>query len=248
MKKIQSVVEIKITAPVITAEKHRLYAWASALALFTICYNVVEGLVSVYFGLQDETMALFGFGLDSFVEVISGVGIWHMVMRLRQSGNESPDRFEQRALRITGSAFYLLALGLAATAAINLISGHRPETAFWGIVVSLVSIAFMWLLIHYKVRVGTRLDSQAILADANCSKACLYLSVALLIASAAYELTGIGGIDSIGALFIAGFSIKEGREAFDKARGKACGCGGAANITIDKDGKFSVEKCKDTVR
>jgi len=86
-----------------------LYKWASALALITIFYNIFEGIVSIYFGLEDETIALFGFGLDSFVEVISGVGIWHMVRKLRRNGNENPDRFERQALQITGSAFYILA-------------------------------------------------------------------------------------------------------------------------------------------
>lgn len=205
-------------------KNNRLYKWASALALITIFYNILEGLVSVYFGLEDETIALFGFGLDSFVEVISGIGIYHMIRRIKQNNNSSPDAFEQQAMKITGIAFYILAIGLLLTAAINIYQGHKPETTLWGIVVASVSILAMWALIHYKVKVGTQLNSQAILSDANCSKACLYLSVALLLSSAGYELTGIGGLDSVGALFIAGFAIKEGREAFQKAKGKTCTC------------------------
>ena len=135
-----------------TGEK--LLRWAYALALITIFYNIIEGLVSVYFGLEDETMALFGFGLDSFVEVISGIGIWHMVRRIRRNGGENADHFERTALRITGAAFYLLTAGLTVTAVVNVIRGHKPETTFWGIVVSLVSIATMWLLIRAKVKVG----------------------------------------------------------------------------------------------
>lgn len=205
-----------------------LYRWASALALVTIFYNIAEGLVSVFFGLEDESFALFGFGLDSFVEVISGIGIWHMVRRIRMNGNESPDRFEKTALRITGSGFYILTAGLAATAGVTLYQGHRPETTFWGIVISLVSILTMWLLIHYKVKVGKGLNSPAILADAACTRACLRLSVVLLIASVAYELTGIGGIDAIGTFVIAGLCWREGKEAFGKAQAGsfACGCGG----------------------
>ncbi|MEW6109066.1 MAG: cation transporter [Nitrospirota bacterium] len=203
-----------------------LYKWASALALITIFYNIIEGLVSVFFGLEDETMALFGFGLDSFVEVISGIGIWHMIRRLKNNKSTSPDRFEQQALRITGTAFYMLTAGLIAISVINLYQGHKPDTTFWGIVISLISVLTMWTLIHYKVKVGKGLESQAILADANCTKTCLYLSVILLIASAGYELTGIGGIDSIGAVFIAVFSFREGREAFRKSKGTACVCRG----------------------
>jgi divalent metal cation (Fe/Co/Zn/Cd) transporter len=210
-------------------KNHTLYKWASALALVTIFYNIAEGLVSVFFGLEDESFALFGFGLDSFVEVISGIGIWHMVRRIRNNGGENPDRFESTALRITGSGFYILTIGLAITAAINLYQGHKPETTFWGIVISLVSIFTMWLLIHFKVKVGRGLNSQAILSDAACTRACLQLSVVLLISSVGYELTKIGGIDALGTFVIAGFCWREGKEAFEKARAGsfACTCGGA---------------------
>lgn len=208
-------------------KKAGLYKWALALALITIFYNTIEGLVSVFFGLEDATIALFGFGIDSFVEVISGVGIWHMVRRLRRNGNENPDRFERQALKITGIAFYILTAGLAATAVLNLYQGHKPETTLWGVIVASISILSMGALIHYKVKVGTGLSSPAILADAACTKTCLYLSIVLLIASVSYELTGVGLLDSLGAVGIAIFSFKEGREAFEKAKGElVCSCQG----------------------
>ena len=204
------------------ASKLSLYNRASALALITIIYNIVEGLVSVFFGLEDETIALFGFGLDSFVEVISGIGIWHMVKRLKERPDSPPDPFEKRALKITGTAFFILTVGLIIGSILNIIQGHKPETTLWGIVVASISIFTMWLLIHLKINVGRQLNSQAIIADANCTKVCLYLSIVLLLSSVGYELTGIGGLDSIGAIFIAWFSFKEGKEAFEKAKGNVC--------------------------
>ncbi|MHA2055740.1 MAG: cation transporter, partial [Candidatus Hodarchaeales archaeon] len=178
------------------------------------------------------TIALFGFGLDSFVEVISGIGIWHMINRLRRNNGENSDRFEKRALRITGAAFYILTIGLVMTSILNIYQGHKPETTFWGIIVASVSILTMWILIHYKIKVGRQLDSQAIIADANCTKACLYLSVILLLSSAGYELTGKGGLDSLGAILIAGISFREGRESFQKAKGNmTCTCKDNCNET-----------------
>ncbi len=207
--------------------KESLFRWALGLALFTIVYNTVEGLVSVFFGIEDETIALFGFGLDSFVEVISGIGIWHMIDRFRRSGDSDLDRFEKRALRITGASFYILTFGLTVSALVNLVRGHAPETTFWGVVVAAVSILTMWLLFHYKVQVGRKLDSPAILSDANCTKTCMYLSAVLLISSVGYEMTGVGGLDSAGALLIAWFAFKEGREAFEKSRHSGiCSCSG----------------------
>jgi divalent metal cation (Fe/Co/Zn/Cd) transporter len=205
-------------------QRDQLLARANLLAILTIGYNFVEGIVSMALGGADETLALFGFGVDSFIEVISAVGVWHMLQRIRHNLGETRDAFEQRALRITGGAFYALTAGLVLTAVISLAQQHRPETTLWGVVVSLVSMSFMWLLIHHKIRVGTALNSPAILADAACSKACLYLSVVLLIASAGYELTGIGSLDAIGALLIAWLTWKEGREAFAKASGMGCSC------------------------
>jgi divalent metal cation (Fe/Co/Zn/Cd) transporter len=207
-----------------TRVKLNLYKRASLLALITIFYNFIEGLVSVFLGASDETLSLLGFGIDSFVEVLSGIGIWYMVRRIRQNSDAHPGPFEKTALQITGVSFYILAAGLIVTAGINIYQGHRPETTFWGIVIALISIFTMWALIHFKVKVGRQLDSDAILEDANCTKTCLYLSIILLLASVGFELTGIGGIDSIGAVLIAVFSFREGREAFEKSRGESCCC------------------------
>ena len=85
----------------------------------------------------------------------------------------------------------------------------------------------MWLLIHFKIKVGRALDSKAILADAACSKVCIYLSIILLTTSIAYELTGIGSFDAIGTVFMAWVSWKEGREAFQNAKGISCCCSGS---------------------
>jgi uncharacterized membrane protein YecN with MAPEG domain len=207
-----------------SAETGALYRRAGHLAVFTIVYNLLEGAVSVWFGAADETLALFGFGVDSFIEVISAVGVWHMLRRIKGNDGETRDEFEQRALRITGSAFYLLSAGLVLTAALNLYQGHKPEATLPGVIISSLSISFMWYLIHHKTKVGRALGSQAILADAACSRACVWLSLVLLAASLGYELTGIGSLDALGALLIAWLTWREGRESFQKAAGMACSC------------------------
>ena len=205
--------------------KLTFYKWASALSLVTIFYNIFEGVVSVFLGFQDGTVTLFGFGVDSFVEVISGIGIWHMIQRMRQNSTQHCDDFERTALRVTGTSFYILSAGLIIISFVNIYEGNKPETTFWGIVVSIISILSMWVLIHYKMKIGTQFKSQAMLADAQCSKVCVWLSVVLLVSSAGYELTGLGLLDSLGALGIAGLSFREGREAFEKANGSViCGC------------------------
>ncbi len=195
----------------------RLWQIAMWLAFFTIFYNFAEGLISLFFGFNDESLTLFGFGLDSFIEVISGVGILAMVLRIRQQPDTSRSPFERTALRITGTSFYILAAGLALTAIYNLITLHRPVTTLPGTIISLVSIAIMWALVAGKRRVGHALHSAPILADANCTLVCVYMSLVLLASSFIYELTGFGFVDSLGAVGLIYFSYNEGHESFEKA-------------------------------
>lgn len=216
-------VKLNILTPTMS-DKEIFYKKAFILALITILYNVIEGFVSVYFGINDDTLALMGFGLDSFVEVISGIGILHMVLRMKRGDLSEHDSFEITALKITGTAFYLLSIGLIAGVIYNLSINHKPETTFWGIVISIISIFTMYFLIKFKLRVAKEYRSNALEADANCTKTCLYLSCVLLSSSLGFELTGLAGLDTIGALGIAWFAFKEGREAFNKAKGISCNC------------------------
>ncbi len=200
-----------------TIAKNKYWQYALALALFTIFYNLAEGLVSIYFGAEDETLTLFGFGIDSFIEVMSGVVIFAMVLRIRQHPDQPRSTFERTALRITGACFYVLAVGLGLTAIYNLFTNHTPPTTLPGLIISLISIAAMWALVLAKRRVGHALDSSPILADANCTMVCIYMSIVLLASSLIFQLTGLSFVDSLGAVGLIYFSINEGKESFEKA-------------------------------
>ncbi len=202
-----------------------LYNQAYLLSLFTIFYNIAEGVVSVLMGYEDETLTLFGFGVDSFIEVISGLGIAIMILRIRQHPESSKSKFEVNALKVTGTAFYLLSVGLMVGIVLNLIEHHKPETTLWGVVISSISILVMVWLMKAKKKVGLRLNSEPVIADSNCTKVCVYMSVVLLAASLIYELTGFAYADVIGTAGLIYFSVSEGREAFEKAKGKDCSCG-----------------------
>lgn len=200
------------------SNSRRMYDLAYLLAVITILYNIIEGVISIWLGLSDESLALFGFGTDSFVEFISGLGIAHMIVRVRNNPGSKKDSFERNALRITGTSFYILSAGLALSGIYNIITGHKPEATFWGIIISSISIIIMILLIAGKTRAGKRLNSAAILADAECTRICIYMSLILLLSSGIYELTGFRYIDSIGTLGLAYLSFNEGRECFRKVK------------------------------
>ncbi len=204
--------------------EQKLYKTAYWLSLFTIIYNVLEGIISMLLGYQDEVLTLFGFGVDSFIEVMSGAGIAVMISRIRQNPDSSKSTFETRALQITGTAFYLLALGLVAGIVISLVNHHAPETTLWGVVIAVLSILVMLWLLNAKKKIGKQLDSEAIVADANCTKVCIYMSLVLLASSLVYELTGFAYADLAGSAGLIYFSISEGKEAFEKAKNKAFSC------------------------
>ena len=202
----------------------RLYKRAFNLSLFTIFYNIIEGVISMIMGYHDETLALFGFGADSFIEVLSGAGIAVMILRIRQNPNSPKNKFEITALKITGAAFFLLSAGLLAGIILNIINKHKPETTIWGIVISLISIIVMLWLMTAKKRAGRKLNSEPIISDSNCTKVCVYMSVVLLLSSFIYEITGFAYADAIGAAGLIYFSISEGIEAFEKVKGKSGSC------------------------
>ncbi len=202
----------------------KLLNTALILSIITIVYNVFEGIISVYFGMEDKTLSLLGFGTDSFVEVISGIGIAHMVLRMRFSSVDQRDKFERQALRITGAGFYLLTFGIIIGAMFSLLEKNKPVTTIPGLIISGVSIATMFFLMRYKLVIGKKLDSEAIIADANCTKSCLYLSIVLLASSGLYEIFKIGYIDILGSLGIAWFTFNEGKEAFEKVRKNKIAC------------------------
>jgi hypothetical protein len=206
------------------SKDRKLLNIAMILSIITILYNLLEGGLSVFFGASDETLALFGFGVDSFVEVISGVGIAHMIWRMKTLPIERRDSFELTALRITGFAFYLLTAGLVAGACWIVYKGTRPETTVAGIVISIISIITMYFLYRKKWEIGEKLDSAPIISDAKCTKTCFYLSFILLASSGLYELFGIPFIDVLGSLGIAWYAFREGREAFEKARTGQLSC------------------------
>jgi len=209
---------------------------AFVLSLITIFYNIAEGVISVYFGSGDDTLALLGFGVDSFVEVISGIGIAHMIIRMKYSKVESRDVFEKTALRITGTAFYLLTVGLVIGSVLNVINNAKPASTLPGIIIAAISIITMYWLMTAKLKVGKSLNSDAIIADANCTKTCFYLSFILLAASGLYELFSIAYFDILGSLGIAYFAFKEGKEAFEKMKsGKLmCNCDDQCETVIEK--------------
>lgn len=207
-----------MSATELKATEHRWWNITLVLGIFTIVYNLAEGIVATWFGYEDETLALFGFGLDSFIEMISGFGIVQMVVRIQSHPHSNRTNFERSALRITGTSFYFLASGLTLSAVLSIILGRVPITTFWGVIISSVSIVIMLALIYGKIKAGRKLNSSPIIADARCTQVCVYMSIVLLISSFIYETTGFAYADSLGTLGLAWFSFTEGKECFEKAK------------------------------
>lgn len=202
----------------------RLIRNALGWSLFTVIYNIIEGVISVYFGVADDSLSLFGFGLDSFIETISAIGIAHMIYRMKKYPDVERGKFEITALKITGWCFYLLAVFLFLTAVMNVVDHKSPTSTLPGVIITSISIISMIVLIRAKKSIGRKLNSSPMIADANCNLVCVYMSIVVLVASALFEIFRIGYFDVLGTLGIVYFSIREGRESFQKAKNIDCCC------------------------
>ena len=215
-----------------TAEALQPIDWprrALWLARATIAWNLIEGVVAMGFGVAEESVALFGFGVDSWVEVGSAAVVYWKLTRT--PGCETTQREQERAAtRKISKLFLALAAGTALGALIQLDAGGHPISTAPSVVVSLVSLSVMGSLWRAKRAAAAALDSRALAMDAACSLACIQLSAVLLAGSLAYAVApALWWADAVAALGLAGLIAKEGVEGL-RAAGEAefeggCGCG-----------------------
>ncbi len=183
------------------------------IVAFTITYNIVEGIIALIAGGVASSAALIGFGLDSFVEVLSAAAIaW-------QFAAPDPETREKPALRIISVSFFALAGYVTIDAALSLLGLREPEHSPVGIALAAVSLVIMPVVSLLERRAGRELGSASAVADSKQTLICAYLSAALLAGLLLNSLFGWAWADSIAALVIAGFAVKEGIEAW---RGDAC--------------------------
>jgi len=186
---------------------------AVGAAWFTIGYNVVEGVVAITGGVIAGAVSLVGFGVDSGIEVAAAaVVLVRLSAELR--GEEPDERTEHIALRFIAVTFFALAVYLVIGGTRDLIVGERPEISPVGIVLTAASIVIMPLLAWYKRRIGRRLGSRLVLADAAETALCAALSVSTFIGLVAYAALGWTWIDPVAGFVIALFALNGGREAW----------------------------------
>ncbi|HEY1270236.1 MAG TPA: cation transporter [Candidatus Binatia bacterium] len=185
---------------------------------FTVGWNVIEGVVAIASGIAAGSIALIGFGLDSYIEVASGsVLIW----RLRKHGfgdEAGEEAAEKKAILFVGATFLLLAAYVFYESARKLYFQEHPEESLIGIILAAVSLVVMPLLALYKKKLAAEIDSRALRADALETLACSYLSLTLLVGLVANALFGWWWADPIAALAMIYFLIREGLEAIEEGR------------------------------
>jgi len=177
----------------------------------TLGYNSLEGLLSVGAGLFTGSVALIGFGVDSFIEVTASLAaIWRLGVDADARRREVAER---RALRIIGLCFLALAGYIAVDATRSLIGRATPDASVLGIAIAAVSLVVMPLLARAKRQVAKALASRAIRAEARQTDICMYLSAILLGGLGLNALFGWWWADPIAALVMVPFIVWEGREA-----------------------------------
>ena len=187
------------------------------LEYLTIAWNIIEGLVAVTSGVVSGSIALVGFGVDSFIETSSG-GILLWRLRAERRG-EDREKVERAALKLVGGSFLLLAAYVAIDSIKSLIEREAPERSLVGIVLAVLSMIVMPWLAHAKRKTAGRLSSAALHADSRQSSLCMYLSAFLLGGLLLNALLGWWWADPIAALCMVPIIVNEGREAL---KGDTC--------------------------
>lgn len=191
------------TVRVSLVRRGRRLAWA------TIGWNSVEGIVAIGSGAVAGSVALIGFGVDSFVEVFAGVVIvWRLAQE--QHGRHISEAAERRAVKLIAATFLLLAVGIAFESARKLMGGTHPDTSTVGIALTAVSLVVMPLLARAKRRVGVEMGSRAVQADATETVLCVWLSAIVLAGLLLNTLFGWWWADPIAGFGIAYIAAREG--------------------------------------
>ena len=188
------------------------------LAYFTIGYNAVEFALSIIAGILSHSIALIGFGLDSFVESLSaGIMIW----RFRKHGRISEleeERIERKAEKLIGYTFLILAGYISYESVNKLINSEIPEPSLFGIILALISIIVMPLLFLKKYQTGKAMNSKSLIADSKETLACSFLSIALLIGLGVNYIFGFWQADPIVGFIIVIFLVRQGFETLGSER------------------------------
>jgi divalent metal cation (Fe/Co/Zn/Cd) transporter len=186
------------------------------LEFFTVGWNVVEGIVAMVAALSAGSVALLGFGIDSFVESASGVVLlWRLTAeRKRRLSAEAIARLDERAHRFVALTLFALAAYVAFDAVLTLWRQERPDASTIGIAVTMISIGVMWWLAREKQRMACAIGSRALEADAFQTTACWWLSLVVLAGLGANAVAGWWWADPIAALGMTYFLVREGRQAW----------------------------------
>ncbi len=183
---------------------------ALLLSYFTVGYNILEGVVSIFAGSSASSIALIGFGLDSFVESLSGAV---MIWRFKKSGKisaEEEERVEKRATRLIAYSFFILGAYVLYESGKKIYLHEIPSPSFLGIIVAIASIIIMPVLFYMKYRTGKSMGSRSLVADSKETLACVFLSIALLIGLVLNYEYRLWQADPIVGFVIVIFLMKEG--------------------------------------
>lgn len=201
---------MRVVGPIRKQVLRRRIRWIVAA---TIAYNVIEAVIAISAGTVASSAALIGFGLDSIVEVLSAAAVaW-------QFAAPDPEKREKVTLRVIAWSFFALAAYVTVDAGLSLFGLRGAEHSLVGIVLAAVSLAVMPFLSLAERRAGRELGSASAIADSKQTLICSYLSAALLIGLLLNTLLGWAWADSVAALVIVVFAVREGLEAW---RGDAC--------------------------
>ncbi|MCL4338651.1 cation transporter [Patescibacteria group bacterium] len=200
----------------------KLHKKALLLSYFTVVYNIIEGILSIFVGASTGSISLVGFGLDSFIESLSGsILIWRFTKSSHIS-NSHTDETEQKAIRLISYTFFILGGYVLYESITKLLRQESPTQSVFGIIIAVVSIMVMIGLYKNKINFGMKNHIRSIVADSRQTLACIWMSITMLFGLGLHYMFGIWWSDAVAGIVISMFLFKEGYNTYREK--KLCSC------------------------
>jgi len=201
------------------ARRSRALGRGIQLEVLTIGWMLVEACVAVGAGILARSVLLTAFGVDSVVELLSGIVLLAR-LRLESSGGAAYDveRLEARTTAISAVLLLLLCVFVLLSSLAGLVLQIRPEGSLAGVAISAIAIVTMPLLARGKGRVNAVLHSPSLRADIAETVSCAYLAAVTLAGLMLSMWFGWWWAQYAAALLLLVWLVPETREAFEHRR------------------------------
>ena len=188
------------------------------LEVVTVVWMALEAVLAIGAGIAARSVLLTAFGLDSVIELLSGVTLlWRLSSEARGTDISRVEGLERRATRISAVLLVLLCAYLVLVGVVGLVARLHPDASVLGVAVSAAAVVAMPIIAWRKRRANMSIGSPALRADIAETMTCAYMAAATLAGAGLNLIAGWWWAEYVGALALLVFVGMETREAIEAA-------------------------------